>query len=612
MTDLTEILGSEGLVLDQNFAFKGKGKSVDDCIEQMQSDGLRVDFINNSGELVRVSVGASLNTRPDKSNEKSGWYVFNETSDFQVCVWGNWRTGLQGKWSSVDVNTLSSADKQRLKTELDKAVQKREEDKKTRQQEVADEVKERFGSLQYVTQHQYLDVKKVNKNLGLKELNGNLIVPIYSTRNELRSLQYISKKGEKRFVSASEVSGNVFPIGFSLNRLADLETVVICEGVATGSSINEATNIPVLVVFSAMFGMKAIENIRKIANAKIYICFDNDKSGVGQQKAKECATAFSNCLIRLPSDVGDFNDLHLEQGLEAVKLEIEGGGLGIRQYSIRNLVGSPPPVRFLVDRLIPLSSPGVFSSVGGVGKSFLSLQLALNIANGNGTFLGKNILEAGNSVILSSEDNQEEIHRRIDILDPMGSRFNALYDVFVYTIADRGRPMILLNEDDITAQATELVEELKTIPDLKLVVFDPIQAFVGASSPISSSNESAQLWCSFCASISAQLGCTTLSIHHFSKSGLVGVESSMEARSYIRGASSIVDGMRFALAMWLGNDWEEVCIEQGEEPNPMKVVRASVVKSNSGDVDTSVMTLFRKDGSPVLDVLEKDSKVKWE
>ena len=44
----------------------------------------------------------------------------------------------------------------------------------------------------------------------------------------------------------------------------------------------------------------------------------------------------------------------------------------------------------------------------------------------------------------------------------------------------------------------------------------------------------------------------------------------------------------------------------------MKVVRASVVKSNSGDVDTSVMTLFRKDGSPVLDVLEKDSKVKWE
>ena len=200
-----------------------------------------------------------------------------------------------------------------------------------------------------------------------------------------------------------------------------------------------------------------------------------------------------------------------------------------------------------------------------------------------GTFLGKNILQSGNSVVLSSEDNQEEIHRRINSLDPHGARFNALYDVFVYTIADHGKPMILLTEDNITAQATELVEELKSIPDLKLVVFDPIQSFVSASSPISSSNESAQLWCSFCASISAQLGATTLSIHHMNKSGLVGTESSMEARQSIRGASSIVDGMRFALALWLANDFEQICMEQGVNPEPTRVVRASVVKTNSGD-----------------------------
>jgi len=612
MTDLTEILGSEGLVLDQNFAFKGKGKSVDDCIAQMQADGLRVDFINNSGELVRVSVGASLNTRPDKFNEKSGWYVFNENNKLGWATWGNWRTGIQGKWSSVDVNTLSSADKQRLKTELDKAVQKREEDKKTRQQEVADEVKERFGSLQYVTQHQYLDVKKVNKNLGLKELNGNLIVPIYSTRNELRSLQYISKKGEKRFVSASEVSGNVFPIGFSLDRLADLETVVICEGVATGSSINEATNIPVLVVFSAMFGMKAIENIRKIANAKIYICFDNDKSGVGQQKAKECATAFSNCLIRLPSDVGDFNDLHLEQGLEAVKLEIESSGIGIRSFAVRNLVGPPPVQQFLVDGLIPLGVNGILGAIGGIGKSMTCLDLALKISNGQGKFWGKEILQTGSCAIFSSEDSKDEVHRRLEALDPGGARFNSVYDVYVVTIPDLGKPLILLDEDNINAVAKELVEEIKTIPDLALTVFDPLQSFVGASSPISSSNESAQLWGSFTAGISAQTGATTLSVHHMSKDALTGTESSIDSLRQLRGASAISDSSRFVISMWLSSDWEEVCIEQGEEPHQRKVVNASLVKSNSGDVDTSVMTLFRKDGSPVLDVLEKDSKVKWE
>ena len=144
---------------------------------------------------------------------------------------------------------------------------------------------------------------------------------------------------------------------------------------------------------------------------------------------------------------------------------------------------------------------------------------------------------------------------------------------------------------------------------LSAFVFDPIQSFVGASSPISSSNESAQLWCSFCASISAQLGATTLSIHHMNKSGLVGTESSMEARQSIRGASSIVDGMRFALALWLANDYEDVCIEQGVAPEPTRVVRASVVKTNSGDVDTSVMTLFRGINSPVLDLIENNKKI---
>jgi len=68
--------------------------------------------------------------------------------------------------------------------------------------------------------------------------------------------------------------------------------------------------------------------------------------------------------------------------------------------------------------------------------------------------------------------------------------------------------------------------------------------------------------------------------------------------------------MRFALALWLANDFEQICMEQGVNPEPTRVVRASVVKTNSGDVDTSVMTLFRNDESPVLDVLKKDKDIK--
>jgi len=613
MTDLTKYLGNEGLIIDENFHFRGGKKSIDSLINELTNDGLVVDYINTTGELVRVPVRAGVGVRPDKFGERSGWYVFNETGDYQNCVWGNWRTGLQGKWSSVDVNTLNSSERQVLKSKLDEAIRQGEEDKKRRQDEVAKEVNERFKLCNDIVEHPYLSAKKLKNNYGLKELNGNLIIPVAnSTTGELRSLQYISKKGEKRFVSASEVKGNVFPIGFSLNSVSDIQKIVVVEGVATGISVHLATGLPVIVVFSATFGLDALTKLRERTKAQFIISFDNDSNAVGQNKAQECASAVHNSIIRLPSVTGDFNDLHLEQGLEAVKLEIEGGGLGIKQYSIKNLIGSPPPIEWLVDRFIPLKSPGVLSSVGGIGKSFLALQLALNLAKGEGKFLGKNILQTGSSVVLSSEDNQEEIHRRINALDQGGDRFNSPYDVYVYTIADHGKPMILLTEDNITAQAVELVEELKTIPDLKLVVFDPIQSFVSANSPISSSNESAQLWCSFCASISAQLGVTTLSIHHMNKSGLVGTESSMEARQSIRGASSIVDGMRFALAMWLSNDYEQICIQEGVKPEPTRVVRASVVKTNSGDVDTSVMTLFRGNDSPVLDVLNKETGIKWD
>jgi hypothetical protein len=410
------------------------------------------------------------------------------------------------------------------------------------------------------------------------------------------------------------VKGNVFPIGFNLNQLHSLEKVVVVEGVATGVSVHLATSLPVVVVFSATFGLEAMNRMREKTQAKFIIAFDNDKNGVGQKKADECVKAVHNSVVKLPSIIGDFNDLHQQQGLDKVKEEIEDFGLGIKRYAIKNLVGSPPPIEWLVDRFIPLKAPGVLSSVGGIGKSFMALQLAMNIANGTGTFMGKSILQSGNSVLFCAEDNREEVWRRIHALDPKGKRFDAPYDVFCVTIADLGKPMILLSEDNINSQAMEIVEELKGIPDLKLVVFDPIQSFVSASSPISNSNESAQLWCQFCASISAQLGCTTLSIHHMNKTALTGTESAMEARASIRGASSIVDGMRFAMAMWLPNEKEveRICVEQGIELNPTSVVRAGVVKSNSGNVDTSIKTLIREKDSPVLDILKEEKGITWD
>ncbi len=161
-----------------------------------------------------------------------------------------------------------------------------------------------------------------------------------------------------------------------------------------------------------------------------------------------------------------------------------------------------------------------------------------------------------------------------------------------------------------TAQGDELITALESIDNLKLVVIDPIQSFVSAS--ISSSNEAGQMYASFCASISARLGATVLSIHHFSKSGLVGTEDNMTARASIRGASSLVDAHRFALALYLSSEEEaeRLCLQNGVEFDRTRVVRASMVKSNS-EIDYSVKTLFRKD--VVLEPIEDiKSNINWD
>jgi RecA-family ATPase len=313
--------------------------------------------------------------------------------------------------------------------------------------------------------------------------------------------------------------------------------------------------------------------------------------------------AVINSCVRLPSEHGDFNDLYLRHGLEKVKAELVEHKLGIQKYAIRNLIGKPEPQKFLVEGLIPIGKPGILAAVGGVGKSLSVIQLALSICCG-GRWWGKDIVERGNSVIFCAEDDLMEIHRRLDLLDPKGKRFNSSYEVYVFPIPEQKEPMILLREEGITPIAQELVEELKAIPDLKLVCFDPLQAFTTGN--VSSSNEAGQLWGSYCANISARLGCATLTIHHLNKGALANdSDDAMSHRAEIRGASSITDSVRWAIAMWLASaeDCERICEEQRVAYERMSVVKAALVKSNSGNVDYTTKTLFRKDG--VLEPLEE-------
>jgi phage/plasmid primase-like uncharacterized protein len=593
--DLTKYF-PEGNNLEQN-----KPKDLSDLINEMQAQGLRIDHLQITGEIVRVPVTDIAGTKAD-TNQKSGYYVVNEVNGNYFSTFGNWKTGFEGKWSSVNHQSMTPQQREDLQRQLQEAKQRADETKKQRHNEVAKKVERWFDSYPNVVEHDYLTNKKV-KNYGLKQYQDMLVCGVYSTTGNIRSLQFISKNGDKRFASDSEIKGNIFLIGADIKDIPKLDKIILAEGYSTSATIYEATQIPVACVFSANFVMAVALQIRKLSGARIVVALDNDESGVGEKKAQECVQAVINSCVRLPSEHGDFNDLYLRHGLEKVKAELIEHKLGIQKYAIRNLIGKPEPQKFLVDGLIPIGKPGILAAVGGVGKSLSVIQLALAICCG-GRWWGKDIVERGNSVIFCAEDDLMEIHRRLDLLDPKGKRFNSSYEVYVFPVPEQKEPMILLREEGITPIAQELVEELKAIPDLKLVCFDPLQAFTTGN--VSSSNEAGQLWGSYCANISARLGCATLTIHHLNKGALANdSDDAMSHRAEIRGASSITDSVRWAIAMWLASveDCERICEEQRVTYERMSVVKAALVKSNSGNVDYTTKTLFRKDG--VLEPLEE-------
>ena len=67
---------------------------------------------------------------------------------------------------------------------MEEANRRRQEAKEKQQEEVAVYAKEKFELAEEVVQHKYLDVKSV-KSYGLKQVNGNLLVGVYSiTKND--------------------------------------------------------------------------------------------------------------------------------------------------------------------------------------------------------------------------------------------------------------------------------------------------------------------------------------------------------------------------------------------------------------------------------------------
>ncbi len=186
--------------------------------------------------------------------------------------------------------------------------------------------------------HPYLAAKSIVPT-GAAQLRDMLLIPL-RVAGELVNLQIIGADGGKRFLTGGQVKGASLVLG----RLKDADTVLMCEGWATGCSLHQATGHPVVVAFNAHNLVAVAERLAGslTANVDVLVCGDSDTSLTGQQAASKAAMALhprgrSVIPTFTPEQVeqyrqqhgdkmpSDFNDLHQLAGIEEVKQQVLRG-----------------------------------------------------------------------------------------------------------------------------------------------------------------------------------------------------------------------------------------------------------------------------------------------
>lgn len=175
--------------------------------------------------------------------------------------------------------------------------------------------------------HPYLTAKGVsNYGLAWQQQGNRLLIPVCDFAGTVHGLQYIDATGEKRFKPGTVKAGHFF-------KIAGNNTIVICEGYATGASIHQATGATVLVAFDAGNLLAVAKAAREhYPDISSIIAADDDHATPGNPGlTKATAAAQSvNGLLAIPvfsekrePKQSDFNDLHQTAGLDRVSEIIE-------------------------------------------------------------------------------------------------------------------------------------------------------------------------------------------------------------------------------------------------------------------------------------------------
>ena len=430
-----------------------------------------LDFLNHNNLTPKdnISIVADGNIHRfsllnDDRGEKSGAYCIY--SDNWPAGWAeDWHVGQSINWSfttnGIPKEQQEYLDSQAFKDKVAASRKIFEQEKIQKHNAAATKSGEIFNNSDYAPEnHPYLQAKHIYP-YGVKiNSDGTLIVPLRNIHGDIRSLQFISQDGVKRFVSESSTKGAFWAIG--LDTINDNNNVILLgEGFATMAKAYELTGKPSVAGISCS-ALKAVAVDLRLAfpNCKIICLADNDwqtqqKSDFNQgiKAAQELLNAKLIDDFIFPtfndnengSDWDDFSILHGDDYSAAVLNDkiaqalippniryIQKQITSINAQELRSKIF--PPVKWAVEGFLPA---GLSILAGGpkIGKSILALHIALAVALGGYAF-GKIKVQKGKVLYLALEDTMRRLQERINFSD-MLSDSDDISNLTLITISPR-------------------------------------------------------------------------------------------------------------------------------------------------------------------------------
>jgi len=143
-----------------------------------------------------------------------------------------------------------------------------------------------------------------------------------------------------------------------------------------------------------------------------------------------------------------------------------------------------PPRKFVVEGLMPSRTVTAFSGDGGVGKSLLSLVIAVSVARGSRSWFGLSI-EPGPVVFLTAEDELDEVHRRLEaVCEADDLDIALLEDLHIVPLAGKDallaipdRDRGIMKETPLFGSVRRLISEVRP----RLVFLDTLADIFGGS-----------------------------------------------------------------------------------------------------------------------------------